>query len=455
MSGFKRTLVTISEEEYRRLYDAEDSLHHIRKVLPETLQKIQLENKSVLQDQYNDFLQRQQEYNQCINFFDQRLADMEVSNSRALLEQQESLLNTLEKSQFEAQDALFSTLETNQQALEQRIQDNFTELDQINQVISNQAIDQESILQSAGSILSSALQLKEYILETYPPNLIDQPELDRIDDTCVSAQNNLQLSAGQAALVQAQNTYTRLSHVRVALEQQIDLLNATRRLALQKVNEVMALLEENQLITAIGPDGNELPDLVRVQDWDQGKWQQYHEYLSSIIAELKADQGGYSMEYYTKLIETMVPDFEKRIEKLVTQVRLAVINSQIRVNIADTIIQAMLLQGYELKTHAFLNNNFFNGYEAVLKGANQANLTLRVMPVTNILGQNDVQIESHDAALRSEHELKQRAKEILSSISRYGLDVGEIKIEAAPASSILPDHQPTPKKGTLRLPVKN
>jgi hypothetical protein len=57
--------------------------------------------------------------------------------------------------------------------------------------------------------------------------------------------------------------------------------------------------------------------------------------------------------------------------------------------------------------------------------------------------------------LRSEHELKQRAKEILSSISRYGLDVGEIKIEAAPASSILPDHQPTPQKGTLRLQVKN
>ena len=96
MSGHKRATVTISQEEYRRLYDAENRNYYATLAIPEqslnqTIQKSQ--NK--LMGNFHEIAQRQNNYEKVIDQYQDRIRDIEVATTQSLYDQQIDFYNQL------------------------------------------------------------------------------------------------------------------------------------------------------------------------------------------------------------------------------------------------------------------------------------------------------------------------------------------------------------------------
>ena len=85
MSGHKKATVTLSEDEYQRLHDAEMQLRFMKKKLPEMVQAEQDENLAVYQDNLARMQQRQEDYKEIVNQFDDQLRYLEMDTADALV----------------------------------------------------------------------------------------------------------------------------------------------------------------------------------------------------------------------------------------------------------------------------------------------------------------------------------------------------------------------------------
>jgi len=246
-------------------------------------------------------------------------------------------------------------------------------------------------------------------------------KLDRELDLCIQ---NLNQGMLEAALLNAQQTYSRLSELRSELERKHSEWNVLYQSCLLTARRFYALLANSQKLPALDTDGNELPYQIDVDFWCGRKLSRLAEKTRNVILHLEKNQAILDASALNTLIQADFPALQEELDRLVVDARLAALNSQVRINIADLVVQALEQQGFVLQDAQYNSNDQRKAFSARVQNLEGSEVVIQVMPVPGDAGKNELQLLSLDKDLRTEHELRQRSQEISRTLNDYGLFVG-------------------------------
>ncbi|MDX9863242.1 MAG: hypothetical protein RBT34_00410 [Anaerolineaceae bacterium] len=260
------------------------------------------------------------------------------------------------------------------------------------------------------------------------------------------AHQNLDQGFLDAALVKAQQAYQSLSEQRFTLQHkqaEWDLLHLEVK---KNLHQLLAAAEELQEIPSTDLDGNEIGQMIDVDYWSARRLSRLKTMIHTRLGQIETRADALQTD---ELLAIQQDELPRMFEELENTCRLAIeeaLNSQLRVNIADIVIQALENQGFCFSESSYQHNDLRKAYSANVTNLAGDEIIIGVEPNKGEPGSSNLHIISADAEQRSEHELQQRAKEVFATLNQYGLEHGSIHILPKPQQETNPQQTHTERK---------
>jgi hypothetical protein len=431
MSGYKRATIKISEADYRRLHEADMKARF--RVVPQHQTNRNHEDAETLRSTLLGFEQRQREFQQYIAGLSNDIGQVEIQTAQAMLNQQDRYqqelsmrLASFQEDTSAAMDVVSQDLSDQIEANQRRHLDELTNLTRRLDTLSGSVEHKAGI---ARNWLDSAIVLRKYIETHYDHNRFLPATFESLDFKMQQAMGNLQDGMPEAALIGAQEVYMECSQARLELERLASEWQVIYLDASELLDELLGILTKGKIVPALDTQGNELPIKVNLDHWSDHHYSSLTRQVRNLRSRLRIEAESITTEELTELTRDIVPRLKEEFDDLVYEARLAVIYSQIRINIADITIQALERQGFMVSEHGFVENNMRKPYLISLQNIEGSQVMIRVNPILSAEAANDLEIESHDNDIRTESELRSRSWEILRSLTQYGLRVGPLSTD--------------------------
>lgn len=450
MSGHKRATITISEEEYRRLHDAEMKLRFVP-TRP-------VEAAWVCSDQVERLEDRRRQFEQTVRGFTREVQAAELETARALAQRQaelyqdlsavENRVNAQARALLDEQAQHFSALLEEEHRRRQA--DVFLLQNQLDDVLAGQ----ERKFHSAQQWLEQAQAMAAFIDQHYNHPAFTPGELPRLDRVIEQAVANLSAGMPEAALLGAQQAYAGLSELRLRLEGMESEWQLLLGVCWEYANHLLIFAQENQACLAHDLDGNELPYPIEVDFWTGGELSRQAAGLQQLLDELQLGVF-YDIPALRALEREELPAHYQQLSETLYQARLAVLNSQLRINIADLVVQALQEQGFHLVESDYANGDQRMAFSARVRNLAGNEIVVQVTPDPHLLGKNELHLISLDRAQHTEHELRRRSQEVARSLGRRGLEVGEVRAtgdERERRAPLGPAQRPARRRSYHRIP---
>ncbi len=442
MSGRKRATVSLSNDDRKRLQAASERLSQVEHDYNELRQRIQQFNNQENQASYHELEARQQGINHSLAGMNQQLMAIEIQTSQALLEQaadfhQQNLITGTaiwdQTNQLLNQHSasVYAAIEASQGARQ-------AEFLRLNNALIHQKNQTQSKKRAARSMIQAAAILYQALETAYHDEPKAFKQLQEFQNAIELAASNLESDFSEAALVAAQQAYHGLSNLRGEMEVIIQQRGYLFTLASAKAHEVKEIIEKNQHIRAMDLDGNLLEIQIDTDFWSEGRLG----YLDEIIQQIETALNRPVQELETENLAAYIQvceQVETEIIQSVHQARLNAISSQVRFNIAECVVGALKEQGFTLENSEYGGDDMRNQYSMVLADFEGNEVSIEISPVPGEIIDHNLEMVSHDKDLRTEHELRQRGKELATSLRGFGLQIG--RISGAPVGASLPTSQ--------------
>ena len=469
MSGHKRATVALSQDDFRRLHEAEQRLRSVEQDYHAIRSRVQSLHTAELERSLGQLCERQQRFQSALQGVDDDLAALEAATSQALLEhfsQVEDRVTDQVTDQVDDQlgawseqllsgaadlvDASALRLEGGLEQLAAQHQD---DLDRLQRSLRKLHRSQKERAELAAHSLASAQALLEALQSTYDL----PPEARPLAHDLQNARTSFEHGLFEAALAGAQATVTRLADLRLRLEQALahrDRLQAGLRLQARRLYEAG---RQSRQVPALDLDGNPLDFAVDLPFWSDGAFQDWLARTQHLLRQLETPLEAPELE---QIQQQRLPELEQALSEAIYQARLNVIASQVRFNIAACIVQALQEQGFELADAEYDAADLRAAYQATVRAFDGSEVVVHVNPVPGDPAATDVDLVSHDRQPRSEHELRARARELALSLQASGLQVGRLSVPLhAPAvgerrAEYRPSGQPLPVGSPAPAPAR-
>ncbi len=450
MSAHKRTTITISEEEYRKLHEAAMKKRFVEKELPAISRELHHETQKAVQHGLNAMEQRQQGFLNVLEGFQEEIRIAEMTTQANLRSQQEELFHSLDNHTSEVWNELAGQLFAQQEEFSSQIHQEHEqrqyELKQLQTGMFNLEDEQERRKEIAQEWMNAAFDLHLFIDGTYDHHKFAPTELKKLENQLLRAEQNLDEGIPEAALLGAQEVYAGLSDLRIQLEEQWCEWETQYYAILEQARSLHVLLQENRMVKAVDLEGNELNHDIEVDFWSQGQLTEQINFVANLVDQLENSSNMLSTEMLVNLQKETLPGLSQQFMETITKARLKVIDSQIRINIADIVLQALQEQGFSYQKSGYNDGDMRSAFFASVENLEGSQVIIQVNPVSGADGRNELHIHSHDREMRSHHELRQRAREINQTLSRHGLQVGTTSTQPALAEdlmrNVIPVEQP-------------
>ncbi len=432
MSGLKKATVTLSETEYRKLHDAQMRLRFLERKMPAMLEEAQESSNALLWENLNLVRDRQQDYQELVDSFDDQVREVESETAQSLASYQENFYNSLQDVAGNLLDnTAHALVEQNQLFQELYAQEHDLRQQQVSRLEQQIATMQGNVQGSARRKSAYTIQwieagrkLASFILARYDTQKFSPGQIEKLEEELDLCRQNLNLGMLEAALLNAQQTYSRLSELRSELERKQSEWNVLYQTSLLTARRFYAMLANCQRLPALDTDGNALPYQIEVDFWCGRKLSRLAEKTRNVVQHLEKNQAILDAAALNQLIQSDFPALQDELDKLVVDARLAALNSQVRINIADLVVQALEQQGFALQEAQYSNGDQRKAFSARVQNLEGSEVVIQVMPVPGDAGKNELQMLSLDKDQRTEHELRQRAQEISRTLNQNGLVVG-------------------------------
>lgn len=428
MSGHKRTTVSISEAEYRKLHEAEMKLRFMDKYLPEALEQTKQEADAALQKAIEGIEARQQAFANQTNGFQNDLKALEWATNQAIIEQASSFTQSLQNTEGFLREGFQAELEQFSHQFKAEIAyehaQNQAEFRWVRQQFATLEEDHQRKKELSLDWAQSAGLLDQFIQGNYPTALINPQRMQDLQNELRQVFLNLEQEVPEAALAMAQQTYFKYSRLRVELENKTLETELLYQNVYQNAERLLGWMDSLRQVPALDLEGNPTGHWVDVDYWSNGRLDALRLQLGDQLNVICTSEAQFDIKILKNLLEDQFPRWQKEVEDLVFEARLCVINSQIRINIAELIVRALQEQGFQLQDGAYRENDMRAGFEAFVQSLDGSEVLIRVEPFEDQSGSTDVHLISLDKELRTEQELTQRARELGETLQRYGLAVG-------------------------------
>ncbi len=355
MSGHKRTTITISETEYRRLCEADAQSRLLREQLPAMLEKARQEVSNTLQMGMQESQQRRHSFHELVETFDRDFQQTEQEADRLAMEawetmqeRMQSLESTLQEEWSSLRDAFLRRIEdwlAFQRETTDWVLAHQQRIENLEQVGEWFVANEERKAQIASRWLQHAEAIFHFLRNHYDVERFMPGELEAFADRLRRAYLNLEDGFSDASLVEGQQIYRRLSDMRLSLEFLQNQWLAFRTYLLNGYQNLLTLAEQQQFVPAIDMEGNLLPEQVEVDAWTNGALTRFIHQVKQTIDQILSDQPLMTLETIQLLAKEEFPKRENELKEIVFRARLELLNAQLRVNIADLTVRAFARAG--------------------------------------------------------------------------------------------------------------
>lgn len=432
MSGERRVTVNIDRAEYQRLHTSEHQLRAMRQDLPELLKNAQRQAKTDLQRRLKPLEDRQQRFNQAVNQLHEDVRDFERATAEQLGRQHREFHQSVQQVRGEVHDLARQTAQQFAQQREEfnhKLQQQRRQLEQKIQSVEGRVGDiekREQHRQHMAQAWLGAAQLAHDQINANPRHQQFVPgKLQEQTQAIRLAQGNLDQGASEAALAQAQEAAHRLSNLLLELQQKEEEWQLWRSAAQGSAHTILALAERNRKAVAFDTEGKELDEPVDVDYWTKGKLKNCEQEITAIIQQVENEQTPLSTEDLRQLAEQRLPQLDQRLDDIVLEARAELLGSQVRINIADLVVQALEEQGFEIDGGIYEGKDTRSGFVAKVTHLDGGEVSVCVNPVDGQPGRNTLSINSYDVAHLNPDELENRQEEIYQVLREQGLDIAD------------------------------
>ena len=474
MSG--RKYVSVDSSELDSLRRDASQLRALRSDLPERIEAAVSRNQQDLDNRLQPLEERQREYSRQITHLQSDIRQVEskvasnLENHARQVRQQLHETNTkMEHQRRELRQALVETAHRLEQAdreSEQRLRSEIHATEErmrrLNEEARRQLHEQDKRLTSAiekerdtrqeqvknlqGQIdtihqdrnrleslaenwLEAAKTIHDFIDGHYRHEHFAPGALKKLENTINIAETNASNKAEQAALAKAQEAYQGLSNLRLELERLETEWCMWREQVLLNAHRLLAEAQANRTVHTVEVKG----ELSEVNYWSGGKLAILEQDIKNTVQQAENESSPLTIEDLQHLAEQSLPEFDKRLDDILVEAQMAVISSQIRVNIADLAIQALEEQGFSVQDGTYEGEDMRNGF--VTKATNREGSEVVVSVVPDGKG-NRMEVNSLEPRPRAPGELLKRSQEVAKSMRAKGLNVSDVQtISEAPDSS--------------------
>lgn len=416
MSG--RKSVTISEREYQRLLEDRNRLRQLQSNLPEIVEAVRWETSEELRRRLEPVERRQRELLQTLQGVAAEVREFEEQTIRRMERQMHAAITSVRQEIADQARRFNEMIEEERRTRQQQIRHL---QEQVDSIVANQRRREEL----ARVWIEAAEVMRDFIAGNYRHQQFAPGALERLERDIRQARENVQQGVPEAALAQAQAVYRDLSDLRLELERLEREWNLWRAAALESAREVLSLAHRNRRCKAVGLNAQEIDVEVEVDWWTDGRLSALEHEVQQIIARIQDDASPMHTEQLREIAEHTMPSFQERLEEVVREARLAVLGSQLRINVADLVVQALEEQGFALQDATYEGEDMRGGYVAKVRHLDGSEVVVTVTPKEGEPAQNELNIHSYDVDQRSEHELRQRSRELAQALRAKGLQAGE------------------------------
>ena len=438
MSARKRTTVTLSEEQYQKLYEEKLKNKYLKRDLPKISEEIRQDTQKFLQESLSLIKSRDNSFQDYLKGLDGELFEFESRTSEALLRQQNEFVEMVDEQAFEMWDQTQKLLENIEENFSRNIQQTHrerqTEIKLLEDRLQDLQLKDEDKQSIAVEWINNGRALTTFIEENYSYQIFYPDRLDNLRRSLNQAQRNYQSALYEAALLGAQDVYFQLSDFRIDLEKKVQEWDLLYNTVLAQTSRLQYLISENEYCPIYDLKGDALDLKVQMNEWSAGDYEKLQTYISQLFIQLHEKKELLDLETLRNLQEETLPEVEKDFENLIRDVNFQVINSQIRINIADLVMRAFKEQGFVLQKSGYQEGDLRSSYVLDVKNLEGSEVIVEVQPGEAGFQQNDLLIISLDHEQRTRHELRQRSKEISKSLQKFGLQTG--------TTSTQPDQRP-------------
>jgi len=426
MSGKKTSIVSLSPEDCQafhkdlmnRLFSFED------KPAPDLT--IEMDFQNYLSRANEQIKNREDDFHDSMLNYNQQLADVEAQTSDKLIESQQKIMEQLSLQTSAVEENIIGFLDAqmdlfNQQVLESHHQQQNQLMRMRRQIVSQQQANQDKA-QTAENWIQNAHQLLLFINAHYNHEKFTPNKLAFLDDDLQLAVQNFDMGLFEAALVTGQNIYRQASELRIILEREESQWNTCFMLACKKIEILKKELREKQNVI-YKPDGSQNGYDFDVNFWSDNHWAELAGEVEKYRLQLDNQPDLVGIQDLRSWLSHDLPCFDNKIASIKKEAVDNLVNSQIRTNIADLIMQGLQSQGYSLDQAMFLQDDSRNGF--IFTANSRSGNAIRVMVNPGPQEKNEIQLEAIDARPQTEHFLKRRAFEISKSLQNFGLKVDQ------------------------------
>lgn len=442
MSGTKRTTVSVDQEHLRALQISDQQLRAMRQDLPEILQNIRNSSMADMQQHLRPIEERQNQFSQAVSNLHQDVVQFARETAEQLSNQQQEFRYSLDQVHGEVRDLAHATAHQ----FEEQRREFHSKLAQQRQILESQIHEVENRVgriedreQRLRELAQHWLQLAEISLDCIAQNPRHQQFIPGKQEQqrreIQAATKFLNQEASEAALMKAQNSAQQLADLMLELQQKEEEWLLWRSDCAEKVQTLQTLAANSRHAVMFDMNGEPLQERADVNYWTNGKLTAYETWLSELLSKVTDETSALSTADLKQLVESEMPRLGEELDTTIQEARADFLGSQLRIDIADLVMEALVDQGFEVEGGTYRGEDFRSDYVAKAVHLDGGEVSVRVAPIEGQPGKNEVTINSFDADDLQSEELEARRKEIHQVLSESNLMVGNTIAGAKPDPS--------------------
>ena len=452
MSGHKRATVTISEEEYHRLHQADIK----RRFRQHTKQGDAARQTADLTKALRDLENRQQLFEQALHGLDQDVDWIGADIVQEILTQNaryyDSMATIVEEANSNTNASVTILTQRFTAELQREREQHRLHLQSVIQRLDTYEQREQSKAETARRWLKQSVAFADFIHTQLDHERFLPGRLFRIQGSLNVAQNNLAGGLYEASLQTSQQAFLQLSELHFELEQRILEWETEYEQAYGALRAFIAEMEMNLSVNAFGLDGEELTVPVDLAYWSKGMYSELVDKCRQLLTLMVQEQRSISTEELRQTHTQMLPVLIEKFESIIYEARLGALNSQLRMNIAERALQALETQGFRLNQSGYVDQDMRGAFAVNLENVDGSQVMIEVLPAekTKETLTNEIVVTTNHSYLRTEHEARSQWQELCRSLNQYNLQVSRPEVRAAPP---LPITSPAQQPAALTEPL--
>lgn len=440
MSGKK--MITVDEQAWHDALQKAGRLQDLERDLPSVVEAVRRAQQEQAQRDRDEMQARQDRLNRSMAEMSSMARKLEEGTTRRIMQTTSLIMSQARASARTVRDETRQALDEQDRRFEAELEkmreERQQELAGLHEEIAGLRDRGDRALGAAATQVADARVLHDAIAASLPHERYAPGRLDALGRRLTAAEANVAQGLGETALAQAQDLFLSLGELRMDVELRDAEWRAAHLAALSAVTALVEQIRYNSVIAALDDETGTAE--LDVDFWSEGELTALRGEADGLMARLNADQDPLSAADLRAIAGRDAAALEQRLTEVVARARTRQFASQVRVNVAEMVIDALEdATGYTWQGDAtYAGEDQRRAFYSKLRHPDQSEIVVEVAP--DETGDSCVlTILSYESGVPDESERVRRLRAITDSLQEQGLPTGAPAADPAPPDPALAD----------------